>query len=467
MIWTSGGIDQPEVILEGFYPGDKDRWSNYSVSELSNNVGVESSTNDDSNAVSSPCKKTTDVNRTTDVDENSNPPIAELWNSLWGLFATPPPVPYHMSMGMITNATKASDGSKDEYHLSKGDDEIRKFVETCNVPVDLDDDAFIIHCPQHLQSVHEHLMIPLRSRYFDFAISIFEKIKRGVEGDKKFDHLNASTNHNIGMIHLCQGSYREALESFGKAAKIRNQCLPPDHPDIAVSLQRKGMTYFALGSMHEALRCFEAALAICAPADITRAKILNNIGVTRYQLEDHSQALKSFTSALEIQRPWLEGSVRRESIVYSASITLSNMGKVYLRKGDHDLAYLVFEEAYLLQISTFRKDHDIVLFSLDNMARAHAKTKNYGEALRIFSSLYRSQEARFGPDSESCIETVGMMGRIHSKLLDYEKAEKCMKKVRAWQIERGVNASHRSVRFVNEQIRRIKQRLQERELVWV
>lgn len=226
------------------------------------------------------------------------------------------------------------------------------------------------------------------------------------------------------------------------------------------------MANFALSSIDEALRCFEAALKVCISEDNTRAKVLNNIGVARYQLKDYVQALKSLTLALEIQRPWLDGPVRRECMVYDASTTLSNMGKVYLRKGDYDLAYLVFEEACLMQTSTFRKDHDIVLFSLDNMARSHAKNENFPEALRIFTSLYRLQEARFGIDSEICIETVGMMGTVHFKLLEYEEAFECMKRVALWQSKR-MERIHPSVQITNKRINQIERCLQGEEPIWV
>jgi tetratricopeptide (TPR) repeat protein len=116
-----------------------------------------------------------------------------------------------------------------------------------------------------------------------------------------------------------------------------------------VSLARQGTAYFALESFDEAVKSFEIALGMSSEEDATRAKILNNMGVAHYQREDYSEALKAFTSALEIQRQWLDGPVRRESIVYDASVTLGNMGKVYLRKGEYDLSYFVFEEACLVR----------------------------------------------------------------------------------------------------------------------
>ena len=464
MIWASAGMDQAEIIFEGFYPGGSDRWgvqiatlplpSQSQSQSPPEERNTKESPQDNDQYISTPL--TTDKNdgdesaasNTTDIEGSTNLPVADLWESLWGMVTTPPPIPSYMKT------------------FFSEDEEDQQFAATCNVPIDLDDDAFIIDSSKHVKSIHELVMVPLQARHFDSAISIFEKLHRGLDGNMKFFHLVASTSHNIGMIQLCQGKHKEAVKSFQRAVEIRKECLPTDHPDIAVSLQREGMAHFALGSVVEALKCFEAALAICTSMDNTRAKILNNIGVARYQLEDYPQALKSFTSALEIQRPWLEGPVRRESIVYSASTILSNMGKVYLREGDHDLAYFLFEEACLMQTSIFRKDHDVVLCSMDNMARAHAKNGNDAEALRIFASLYRSQEGRFGPNHEACIETLGMVGISHFKLLDYEEAEKCLTAVKSWQIHKGgVDQTHRSVKITTDHLQQIKRCL--KEPVWV
>jgi len=478
MIWGSAGKEPPEIILEGFFPGGIDRWSVHIATPSEEQI---TAVPYDENSVSPlVLKLNTDDDRSTafpshkmiENDGGTYMPIAQLWYNLWGILATPPPIPTHMQtiVTVTTNSTTTmtTEGVDNPLHIEveEEEDEIQQLTATCNVPIDLDDDAFIIDCPIHLQSVHEIIMVPLQSGRFNPAISIFEKLQRGLESNGKFEHLTATTIHNIGMIQLCQKRYEDALESFRKAVQIRKKCLPLKHPDIAVSLNRQGMAHFALSSIDEALKCFEAALKICTSEDNTRAKILNNIGVARYQLMDFVQSLKSLTSALEIQSSLLDGPVRRECMVYDASTTLSNMGKVYLKKGDSDLAYLVFEEACLMQTSIFRKDHDIVLFSLDNMARSHVKNEKFPEALRIFTSLYRSQEARFGPDNKICIETVGMMGTIHFKLLEYEEAFECMKKVASWQSKR-MELMHPSVQITNKCINQIERCLQGEELMWV
>ena len=142
------------------------------------------------------------------------------------------------------------------------------------------------------------------------------------------------------------------------------------------------------------------------------------------------------------------------------------MGKVYLRKGDYDLAYFVFEEACLMQTSAFRKDHDIVLLSLDNMARVHAKNGNQAEALRIFSSLARSQQARYGSDAEACIETVGMMGLTHFNLLEFDEALDCMNRVSSWQ-KKNLRFPHSSIAVTKDLIQQIQRCLHGEEELWV
>eukprot|EP00533_Pseudo-nitzschia_delicatissima_P005026 CAMPEP_0116099126 /NCGR_PEP_ID=MMETSP0327-20121206/11600_1 /TAXON_ID=44447 /ORGANISM="Pseudo-nitzschia delicatissima, Strain B596" /LENGTH=760 /DNA_ID=CAMNT_0003590979 /DNA_START=103 /DNA_END=2385 /DNA_ORIENTATION=- len=457
MIWAPAGIDQAEIIFEGFYPGCNDRWGVRIPTTLPSSFKTESSKSakDVINALL--FNVDSDASTATTVTDNASLPMTELWESLWGVVSTPPPIPSHMNLQATnTGSTISNDDNEDH----------QQFVDMCNVPIDLDDDAFMINCPQHVNSIHEVVMVALQARRFDCAISIFEKLQRGLHGNYKYRHLAASTSHNIAMIQLSQGQYEEALQSFQKSAEVRKDCLPEEHPDIAVSLQREGMAHFALGSMSQALQSFEAALALYTSMDPTRAKILNSIGVARYHLEDYSRALKSFTAALEIQRPWLEGPVRRESIIYVASTILSNMGKVHFQNGDHDLAYLVFEEACLMQTSIFRMDHETVLGSMDNMGRAQTQQGNHTEALKIFSSLYRSQTTRFGPENKACIETLGMMGISHFKLLEYEEAEKCMTKVAKWQRNK-MEVSHPLVKITNERLEQIKRCLQGKEPLWV
>jgi tetratricopeptide (TPR) repeat protein len=472
MLWASAGSDQTELILEGFYPGGNDRWTaRISADDQTSSNGSRQSHFNDSHCPPT-LQSTTDDDESTGLssqatdDGSTNLPANILWNKLWGQSSKPaPPIPSHMKrVHTISPSADENDGGFSSPFDEE--DNILQFASTCNVPFDLDEDAFIIDGPGHLQSVHELAMVSLQSRHFDSALSVFQKLLRGLQDSPSFFHLIGSTHHNIGMIHLIQGNYGYAMRAFEEAIQYRKKHLPPNHRDIAVSIQRKGIAYFGLNALEKAASSFEIALKYFPDDNTSRAKILNNIGVVRYLVEDYAKALKSLMLALEIQRQWLEGSIRRESIVYDASVTLANIGKVYSRKGDYDLAYFVFEEACLMQTWVFRKDHDIVLLSLDNMARVHAKNGNQAEALRIFTSLARSQEARYGGDSEVFIETIGMKGLTHFNLLEFDEALDCMNRVLLWQ-KQHLRSVHPSIQCTIKMIQQIERCVKGEEELWV
>ena len=78
-------------------------------------------------------------------------------------------------------------------------------------------------------------------RRFDDALAILKKLLKGVDvpSNTKFEHLVGVTLHNIGLVYLCQGNYGGALEHFQRAVKVRTNCLPQNHPDIAVRKERE------------------------------------------------------------------------------------------------------------------------------------------------------------------------------------------------------------------------------------
>ena len=196
---------------------------------------------------------------------------------------------------------------------------------------------------------------------------------------------------------------------------------------------RQGEAQFALGLLTDALYSFEQALKIISQEDISRAKILNNIGVVYYQCENYDKALESFVSALEIQRKWLNSSVKRQPIIYDASITLGNMGKLYLQKNEYKLSYTAFQEGYRLQSTAFPKESDLILATLKSMGLVLAKDNQITEALSIFERILKICEERFGLESEAYIETLGTIGCLLAQNLEFVQSSECLSKVLSWQ----------------------------------
>ena len=368
MMIRSAGLDMPEIVLEGFFRDD--RWivtlddPNFSSKNKErNNAAVSSPAEgggsgeflldliDDPKGTRSPPSRQQSSScpdlpplQLTDEEEHSLSSVQEdiprhkLWSSMWGPDQKPPPKPSHMS--------SAED-------VDQSENNILEVAASCSVPIDIDEDTFMVGNAQHLQAVHEIASAPLQHGRFEEAFRIFERILRGIQIQETNDavrHLEGVTQHNMAVALMWQGNFTKALECIGKAINARHQYLPENHPDIAVSLVRQGYAYFALERFDLAIASFESALELFSEDSIARAKILNNIGVANYQHGDDMSALKNFSDALEIQRSWCQGPVRREAHVFAAAVMLGNMGKIHIKRGDYDLALSVYEEALVVSI---------------------------------------------------------------------------------------------------------------------
>ncbi|CAB9506626.1 repeat-containing protein [Seminavis robusta] len=486
MMWNAtAGRKSPEIVLEGFFRDDRwivtldvpppreQQYANWnSTAAPATTTATNSCTvvdvDDASNYLfcsgenhQSPerCNYSPEqlpLMQLTDEEEHSHStteeiiPRHKLWGSMWGAENKPPPKPSLMS-------------SVED--VDQSGENILEMAASCSVPIDVDEDTFMISNALHLQAVHDLASVPLQHGRFDEAMLIFNKLLRGIQIQEEdpLRHLEGVTLHNMTVILMWQDKYEEALESIGKAIQARLQFLPDKHPDIAVSLVRQGYAYFAVEKFDLAEASFLAAGDIFVDGNICKAKVLSNLGVARYQRGDDTGALKNFTDALEIQRMWLQGAVRREANVFGAAVILGNMGKIHIKRGDYDLAVSVYEEALLLQTTIFRADDDTVLACLVSLALAWAFNAQPQKAVQILSGVLRSQIKRFGPGTPITVETTGTIGFLHFGLGNYEDALKCCAPVLKWQ-KANLDAGHPALRKTKDIMKRIKKSVQ---AVWV
>jgi tetratricopeptide (TPR) repeat protein len=432
MLRTSGG-QAPQVILEGF--DESDRWG------LRIEEGFEAR-----DSVAFAAKRNSALPPTPPVltssssseDDGGSPdmPTHKLWSTLWGQDPMP----------ASTMPTLDEIGSGDE----EGDPLLDLAAES-SVPIDVDEDTFIVSTREHLDAIQGIASVPIAGGRFVVAIRILEKLVLGLDSSVSErivkDNLRGVACHNIGLLYMWHKEYQQALESFSKAEEARQQCSFVTPRDVGVTQVRKGQALFALGRCDEALSCFHAALATTEEDQVVRAKILNNIGVAYYHLGDLSTAVKSFTEALTIQRKRLDGPVRREALVYDAAVSLSNMGKIYLETGDNHRASVVYEEALRLQTSVFRKDHEIVLTSLQNYAFSQVRLSHGLKAIKTLERCRRAQVALHGVHSACVIETCGWMAHICARENKVVKAQALYEAVYAWQ-KAYMSSRHPAVRRI-------------------
>jgi tetratricopeptide (TPR) repeat protein len=478
MLWNSG--EHPELVLEGLVPGE-DRWS-VRIEQISSTDRAACTENQPGSSIAAttsrrsiPCLRSIPIDPSLLSSEAFSPSISpvlredqsgansglapgdggspglpayQLWPKLWG---TQDPAP-----------------DRAEVERMVEEDPLLHLAAEHSIPIDLDEQTFCISDRSHLDVIHNFVSASLSVGRLDTAIMILTKLLKGLDPvhDASMRYVRGAALHNLGVLYMWQAKYEYALDQFHLAVEERTATLPKDHPDVRVSLVWKGLAQFAQGRFEDALFCHELALEMTPSGDITRSKMLNNMGVVLYQMKHYMLALQKFTLSLEIQRGWLQGPVRRDSLVHEASLTLSNMGKLYLERGDYDLSYFVYEEALLLQTTIFRKDHDLVLESLMSLALTRARENLPEKALQILQGCLRSQTARYGKDSFQTMDALGYISYLHEYLKCPEDALKCLSVVKKWQ-KLNLPPGHPSLRKSRETLKRLEEAIGKNVSVWI
>jgi tetratricopeptide (TPR) repeat protein len=484
---TDEVVEEPrEIILEGYVPGMDGRWSvriekrppptekpwwrwegtspspppplqpaASSEDSFSDELNNYKNSNGNKNGISN----SSSTNNRDRVDSPTTTTASyDIWNSLWG------PNPAPEDWVHLHRNSNANEKDNDTTSTNKNDDPMMILAVRCSIPVDIDENIFMISSPEHIQAINEMTGLSLVKGDFDSAFRLQGSLLRGVSGltsepppDLRF--VRGATLHNLGMLHLLKGQFLAARETFQRAVDERKYQLPTGHPDIAVSLIRKAMACFAVGRIDESIAALEEALSMAPAEHITRAKIMNNLAVLLYHRKDYSSALKRFTKATAIFRRWIEGPVRRETCLLDTAVTLSNMGKIYMERGDYESATATFEESLVLFSNVLRNDHDIVLSNRLSFAMAKSRTSQWKTALLILQGCLRSQNARFGALSAPSTETLALTGILYARQGDYKEALKCFCNVRQWQKDH--NTGHTAaVRRTRECIKAIESKLE-------
>ena len=128
----------------------------------------------------------------------------------------------------------------------------------------------------------------------------------------------ASAYHGIANVYLKQDNYSEALVYYVRSLSVEEQYLPPEHSDIAITLDCIGVIHFRLSKYNEALNYYERSLKIRQKSlpswhfDI--AKNLKSIGSVYERLREWKQALEYYQKALSISSQHSITSELHESI---------------------------------------------------------------------------------------------------------------------------------------------------------
>ncbi len=217
------------------------------------------------------------------------------------------------------------------------------------------------------------------------------------------------------------GRYEEAIplmESIVEA--FRNQ-LPPDHPNIATSLNNLALLYHETGRYEEsellhqqAIEIRESALGTDHPGFATS---LNNLaGLYRF-MGRYGEAEPLYQQALEIT----ESTLGADHSHFAAS--LNNLAGIYSEMGRYGEAEPLYQQALEIDESALGADHPDFATSLNNLAGLYRSMGRYGEAEPLHQQALEITESALGADHPSFATRLNNLAALYEAMDRYGEAE--------------------------------------------
>jgi tetratricopeptide (TPR) repeat protein len=235
------------------------------------------------------------------------------------------------------------------------------------------------------------------------------------------------------MLHE-MGLFEASLPFKQRALAIRERELPPDHTDIAASLNDLG-EYFRVQRRHaEARPLFERSLAIfeksAGPNSKLLARSLNNLAVLCTDEGDFQFALVLWQRALGIAEVTLPiGDPQRIA-------GLINLADLYRRIGDDKSARGYAGRALESSERFLGQDHPTTAHCLDVMGSLLAGEGNEAEAARRYEKALAIRKKIFGenhPNVAICLHNLAALANEQGKYDEarelYQRAFKIFEKV--------------------------------------
>jgi tetratricopeptide (TPR) repeat protein len=256
------------------------------------------------------------------------------------------------------------------------------------------------------------------------AITFYEKALAIKQQSLPPNHLDLALSYNnIGTVYDSMGDYPKALSSHEKALAIRQQSLPPDHPDLAMSYGNIGNVYFSMGDYPKALPSYEKALAIqqqsLPPNHPDLASTYGNIGAMYNSMGDYPKAFLSHEKALAIKQQSLPPNHPDLTTSYL------NIGNVYSSMGDYSKALLSHEKALAIKQQSLSPNHPDLAKSYNNIGNVYSSMGDYSKALLFHEKALAIKQQSLPPNHPDLAKSCNNIGLVYENMGNYSKARSC------------------------------------------
>jgi len=232
--------------------------------------------------------------------------------------------------------------------------------------------------------------------------------------------VQARLMSTMGQVYESLGLYDEAQGLEEESLAIRESELPPDHPDIATSLNLVGTILRERAEYDRANPLFQRSLDIreevFGPESPEVAAVLNNMALLHVDRGDYEQALALYQRTLAIDQQTL-GPDHPD-----LAGTLSNLAILHARMGELDEAKPLFEQALEIREAAYGPDHIVVAFSLNNVGAVLKDLGEFQAALPLIERSLAIKEKMLGPDHPDVARTLTNLGTLLQMLGEPERA---------------------------------------------
>lgn len=290
---------------------------------------------------------------------------------------------------------------------------------------------------------------------------------------------------NFTGTYLGERAQLNDVEPFyQQALTLREQMLPPDHPDIAQSLNYLAGLYLDLGRFQEAEPLFRQALAmrikVFGERHVAVAESLNDLAGLNWRLGKLEESSDLLQRSLAIREDLLDPyhpdvalSLGNLAVIYGLqgkyeqaeplhlralairervlgpnhpylALNIQNIGFLYTQQEKYERAEPYFLRALAIRERVLEPNHPDIAESLHNLASLYQRQGKDKIAQSLFERSLALREALFGSLHLETAKTMGNLAKLYAHQGNYAEAETFFRKTLAAR-EHHLGAEHPEV----------------------
>ncbi len=164
----------------------------------------------------------------------------------------------------------------------------------------------------------------------------------------------ARVGSRLGEVNLELGNYADALKVLEESLMLYKKCLEKDHYRIGQAQARLGVVYKEIGEYGKAKELLQQALVIYKKHFLNSSdkvtRLAYKLGPVEHELGHMEEARKILEESLHIYTSFYPDDFRVGWIKLY-------LGQVYMAKGDHERARILFEQSLARDEENYGKDH--------------------------------------------------------------------------------------------------------------